>query len=142
MRNELRWTISDFVKALASANGSTNTRRKAAFAAAAYQDSEVLRSCFDDADQLWDSRRKSIIKTLDLGKNELRKEVERLGSIVPFNKYDPTTTHEWAVRLAGYRPNSIQYRNRPLCCYNLSGTSWNLINGHLINAERNQLVKY
>jgi hypothetical protein len=35
MRNEFRWGVADFVKALASADGSNNTRRKAAFAAAA-----------------------------------------------------------------------------------------------------------
>jgi hypothetical protein len=91
MRNELRWGASDFVKALASARGSSNTRRQAAFATAAYGDSEVLRFYFDDADELRDGCRKSIIKMLDLGKTELRKEVERLGSSVPFNKYDPTT---------------------------------------------------
>jgi hypothetical protein len=90
MRNELRWGASDFAKALASARGSSNTRRQAAFATAAYGDSEVLRFYFDDADELRDGCRKSIIKTLNLGKKELRKEVEKLGSSAPFNKYDPT----------------------------------------------------
>ena len=85
MRNEFRWGVSDFVKTLASAGGSNNTRRKAAFAAAAYEDLEVLRSYYDDANQLWDGRRKSMIETLDLGNKELRKEVERLGVIMPFN---------------------------------------------------------
>jgi hypothetical protein len=78
MRNEFRWGVSDFVKALASANGSSNTRRKAAFAVAAYEDSEVLRSCFGDSNQLGDGGRQSIIEALDLGNNELRREVERL----------------------------------------------------------------
>jgi hypothetical protein len=86
MRKELRWGISDFTKALASAGGPNNARRKAAFAAAAYKDSEVLKSYIGDADV-----RQSIIDTLDLGNNELRKEVERLGSMAPFNKYDPTS---------------------------------------------------
>jgi hypothetical protein len=95
MRNEFRWGVSDFVKALASSTGSNNTRRKATFSAAAYEDLEVLRSYFDDTDQLWDSRRKSIIEILNLGKNELRKEVEKLGSIVPFNKYDPTLSGQF-----------------------------------------------
>jgi hypothetical protein len=88
MRKELRWGVSDFIKALASAEGPNNARRKAAFAAAAYKDSEVLNSCFGDADH---DVRQSIIEALDLGNNELRKEVERLGSIAPFNKYDPTS---------------------------------------------------
>jgi hypothetical protein len=35
MRNEFRWGVADFVRVLASANGSNNIRRKAAFAAAA-----------------------------------------------------------------------------------------------------------
>jgi hypothetical protein len=91
MRKELRWVVSDFIKALSSAEGSSNTRRKAAFATAAYMDSEVLKSCVGDADQLCDSGRQSIIETLDLGNNELRKEVERLGNIAPFNKYDPAS---------------------------------------------------
>jgi hypothetical protein len=52
LRNELRWGISDFIKALASAEGSNNTRRKAAFAAVTYKDSEVLESYFGDADRL------------------------------------------------------------------------------------------
>ena len=76
---------------LASAGGSNNTRQKAAFAAAAFKDSEVLKSYFSNANQIWDGGRQAIIETLDLGNNELRKEVERLGSIAPFNKYDPTS---------------------------------------------------
>ena len=52
MRKELRWGVSDFVKALASAEGSNNTRRKAAFAAVTYKDSVVLESYFGDADRL------------------------------------------------------------------------------------------
>src|SRR5579871_808360 len=97
MRNEFRWGVSDFVKALASSTGSNNTRRKAAFSAAAYEDLEVLRSYFEfeDTEQLWNSRRKSIIEILDLGKNELRKEVERLCSIMPFSKYDPALSGQF-----------------------------------------------
>ena len=83
MRNELRWGVSDFIKALASSEGSSNTRQKTAFAATAYNDLEVLG-------QLLDGSRQSIIETLDLGNNELRKEVERLGAIAPFDKYDPS----------------------------------------------------
>ena len=89
MRNEFRWGVADFVKALASADGSNNTRRKAAFAAAAYEDSEVLKSYFGDANQVRDGGRQSVIEVLDLGNNELRKEVEILGDIMPFKKYDP-----------------------------------------------------
>ena len=76
---------------LASAEGSNNTCQKAAFAAAAYKDSEVLKSYFGDADQLCDGGRQSIIEVLDLGNNELQKEVEKLGDITPFNKYDPAS---------------------------------------------------
>jgi len=42
-----------------------------------------------NAGPLWDGYRQSIIKTLDLGNNELRKEVEKVGAMAPFNKYDP-----------------------------------------------------
>jgi hypothetical protein len=90
MRNELRWSVSDFIKALASSEGSNNTRRKATFAATAYNDLDVLKSYLGKADQLLDGGRQSIIETLDLGNNELRKEVERLGAIAPFDKYDPS----------------------------------------------------
>ena len=91
MRKELRWGVSDFITALASSEGSNNTRRKAAFVAAAYKDAEVLKSYVGNADQLLDNGRQSIIETLDLGNNELRKEVKRLGAMAPFNKFDPTS---------------------------------------------------
>ncbi|KAF1810528.1 hypothetical protein P152DRAFT_88388 [Eremomyces bilateralis CBS 781.70] len=91
MRNEFRWGVSDFVKTLAFSDGSNNTRRKAAFAAAAYKDPEVLKSYFGDVDQQWDGGRQSIIEILDLGNNELRREVERLGDLALFNKYDPAS---------------------------------------------------
>ncbi len=92
MRKELRWGVSDFVTTLASSEGSNNTRRKAAFRAAAYE-SEALKSYFSntDPDQLWGDYRQSVIETLDLGNNELRKEVERLGTLAPFNKFDPAS---------------------------------------------------
>ena len=91
MRNECRWGVSDFVTALASSKGPNNTRRKASFAVAAYRDPEVLKAYFDGRNQLRDDGRQSIIETLDLGNNELRKEVERLGTMSPFNKVDPTS---------------------------------------------------
>jgi hypothetical protein len=90
MRKELRWGIPDFVKALAEAGGPNNARRKAAFATAAYKDPDVVKTFFDDTNQLWDGVRESVIEILDLGNNELRKEIERLGSMAPFNKYNPT----------------------------------------------------
>lgn len=91
MRTELRWGVSEFTKALALSGGPANARRKAAFAATAYKDSEVLKSHFGNIGQLQDGGRLPIIETLDLGNNELRKEVEKLGTIEPFNKYDPTS---------------------------------------------------
>jgi hypothetical protein len=56
-------------------------------------------SYFDYANQLCDGGRQSIIETLDLGNNKLQKEVERLGSIAPFNKYDPASKNEGFDRL-------------------------------------------
>ncbi|KAH7114791.1 hypothetical protein EDB81DRAFT_669452 [Dactylonectria macrodidyma] len=90
MRKELRWGVADFVKALASAEGPNHTRRQAAFVSAAYKDSGVMKSYFGDGDQLLGDGRPSIIEALDLGKNELRKDVERLGTLAPFNQFDPT----------------------------------------------------
>ena len=91
MRKELRWGVSEFTKALAFSEGSANTRRKAAFAATAYKDPEVLKSYFGDRGHLQDDGRQPIIETLDLGNNELRKEVEMLGAVSPFSKYDPAS---------------------------------------------------
>src|SRR5438046_1252376 len=91
MRSELRWGVSDFIKALASSKGSNSAHQKSAFVTAAYKDEEVLKSesYFGDADELWDGTRQSLIVTLDLGNNELRREVKRLGAIEPFSKYNP-----------------------------------------------------
>src|ERR1700694_1124395 len=55
------------------------------------QDSGILKSYLGDANQLWGDGRQFIIETLDLGNNELRKEVERLGTMAPFNKFDLTS---------------------------------------------------
>ena len=43
MRTQFHWGISDFVKALASANGANNARRKASFVAAVYKVSGNLQ---------------------------------------------------------------------------------------------------
>lgn len=91
MRKEFRWGVSDFAKALAISGGAANARRRAAFAAAAYKDLNILKSYVGDAGLVHADGRKSMIETLDLGNNELRKEVERLGSVAPFNKYDPSS---------------------------------------------------
>jgi hypothetical protein len=53
MRKEFRWGISDFTKVLAFSEGPANARRKAAFAATVYKDSDVLKSYFGGASQLW-----------------------------------------------------------------------------------------
>lgn len=59
MRKELHWGVSDFTRALAFSKGPANARRKAAFSAAAYKDSEVLKSYFGNAGQLQDGVRQS-----------------------------------------------------------------------------------
>ena len=71
MQKELCWGVSDFTKALAFSGGPANTHQKAAFASAAYNDLQVLKSYFGNASQLQDGIRQSIIETLDLGNNEL-----------------------------------------------------------------------
>src|SRR4051812_8553800 len=85
MRKEFRCGVSDFIKALAFSGGPANARPKAAFAAAAYKDLKVLKSYIGNAGQVRDGGRPSIIETLDLCNNELRKEVERLGAVALFN---------------------------------------------------------
>ena len=89
MWKELHWGVSDFTKALALSGGPANAHQKAAFAATAYTDSEVLKLYVVNAGPLQDGYRQSIIKTLDLGNNELWKEVEKVGAMAPLNKYDP-----------------------------------------------------
>jgi len=86
LRTDVYWSVSEFIRALAAAEGPVNTRRKTAFAAAAYTDSEVLGWYFEDEDQLWDSVRRSIIQALDLGHKALRQEMLQLGSMTPFTK--------------------------------------------------------
>ena len=48
LRNDLYWGISDFIEALAIAEGSVNTCRKTAFTMAAYENLKVLELYFSD----------------------------------------------------------------------------------------------
>lgn len=86
LRTDVYWSVSEFLRALAIAEGPVNVRRKTAFATAAYTDSEVLEVYFEDEDQPWNGVRHSVIQALDLGNKELRKEVLQLGDMVPFIK--------------------------------------------------------
>ncbi|KAL2048322.1 hypothetical protein N7G274_000233 [Stereocaulon virgatum] len=86
LRTDVYWSVSDFLRVLTAAEGPVNIRRKTAFAAAAYQDSNVLGLYFDDEDRPWNGVRQSVIQALDLGNNELRNEVRRLGDMAPFSK--------------------------------------------------------
>lgn len=89
LRTDVYWSVSDFIRALIAAEGPVNVRRKTAFAAAAYKDSNVLGLYFNDEGQPWNGVRHSVIQALDLGKKELRKEVLQLGQTMPFIK-NPT----------------------------------------------------
>lgn len=71
LRTDVYWSVSDFLRVLAATEGPVNIRRKTAFAAAAYKDSEVLGLYLGDEDQLWNGVRESVIQALDLGNNEL-----------------------------------------------------------------------
>jgi hypothetical protein len=51
LRSGLNWSLADFLQALANAKGPVNTRRKIAFATAAYKNSEVIQLYFNDEDQ-------------------------------------------------------------------------------------------
>jgi len=73
IQKKFRWGVSDFIKALAFSGGPVNAYQKTAFAAAAYKDSEVLKSYFANVVLRQDSGRETIIEALDLGNNELRK---------------------------------------------------------------------
>jgi hypothetical protein len=68
LREELYWNLGDLVRALAGAQGSVNTRRKATFAEAAYQDSNVLKTFLRDSTRQWTATsRKHIIEQLSIG---------------------------------------------------------------------------
>lgn len=86
LRTDVYWSVSEFLRALAAAEGPVNNRRKTAFAAAAYTGSEVLELYFEDKDQPWNGVRHSVIQALDLGNKELRKVVLQLGDMAPFAK--------------------------------------------------------
>ena len=83
------WSISDFIRALTDAKGAVNAHRKAAFAAAAYKEPKVLESYFVD-----EGIRQSVTQALDLGSNELRKEVRKLSDIETFTKFSSNTGDE------------------------------------------------
>jgi hypothetical protein len=94
LREELYWNLGDFVRALAGAQGSVNTRRKATFAEAAYQDSNVLKTFLGDWTRQWTATsRKHIIEQLSIGSIELREEIRKLGGLKPFYKSKVTLTN-------------------------------------------------
>jgi hypothetical protein len=93
LRDELGWGVSNFVTAMAASEAPHSTRRKDAFVKAAYENPEVLQSFLIDGKQRWGGCRKPIIDALDLGNNELWKEVERLGTMAPFHKFHETSNN-------------------------------------------------
>ncbi len=121
LRTDVYWSVSEFLRALAAAEGPVNTRRKTAFAAAAYTDSEVLGLYFEDEDQPWNGVRHSVIQALDLGNKELRKEVlqlaehlyrlpDPLGSLSPFEGCQTAPTRApWPVRPQCFLPHHIEH---------------------------------
>ena len=89
--NNLYWGISNFIEALAITEDPVNTHRKTAFTIAAYKNLKVLKLYFSDKYQPWNSVRQSVIQALDLRENELQKEVESLGTITLFCKFNLTS---------------------------------------------------
>ena len=91
MCTSIYWSISNFIKTLTDVKGAVNAHRKTAFATATYENPKVLELYFSEKYQPWNGIRQSVIQALDLGENELRKEVESLGTIAPFCKFNSTS---------------------------------------------------
>ncbi|KAL9594964.1 MAG: hypothetical protein Q9179_005170 [Wetmoreana sp. 5 TL-2023] len=120
MSHDVYWSVSDFLRVLAAAEGPVNIRRKTAFAAAAYKDSEVLGLYLGDEDQPWNGVRESVIQALDLGNNELRKEVRRLGDVGPFSK-NPTNRTGSYEKLDMNQVVDISEKQAPMLLHILRG---------------------
>src|SRR5439155_23799922 len=89
LRTSVYWSISDFIRALTDAKGAVNARQKAAFAAATYKEPKVLESYFVN-----EGIRQLVTQALDLGSNELWKEVRKLSDIETFTKFSLNTRDE------------------------------------------------
>ncbi|KAJ3454502.1 hypothetical protein MRS44_013102 [Fusarium solani] len=87
MRDDLYFSIGDFVKALSTAKGAASGKRRAAFSKAAYEDPAVLKIYMGDNDSADDSQvcaRYRLISHLDVGRVNLRREVKKLCEMPPF----------------------------------------------------------
>ena len=102
MRTSVYWSISDFIRALTDAKGAVNAHRKATFAAAAYKKPKVLESYFVD-----EGIRQSVTQALDLGSNELQKEVRKLNDIETFTKFSSNTGDERSYDMSDHMDQVI-----------------------------------
>lgn len=85
IRDDLNWSIGDFVRALATSEGQSNAQRRAAFAKATFQDTTVLDACVGrSGDKTMASSRGYLIQYLNIGGFELRQEIEQLSGLKPF----------------------------------------------------------
>ncbi|KAJ3453649.1 hypothetical protein MRS44_017896 [Fusarium solani] len=85
IRDDLNWSIGDFVRALATSEGQRNTQRRTAFAKATFQDATVLVAYVGRSEnRVVASSRGYLIQYLNIGAMELRQEIEQLGKITPF----------------------------------------------------------
>ena len=85
MRDDLNWSIGDFVRALATSGGQSNTQRRAAFAKATFQDATVLDAYVGRPENSTiASSRGYLIQYLNIGAIELRQEIDQLSRLKPF----------------------------------------------------------
>ncbi|KAF5122360.1 hypothetical protein E5D57_002265 [Metarhizium anisopliae] len=85
IRDDLNWSIGDFVRALATSGGQTNAQRRTAFAKATFQDATVLDSFVGrSGNKNIASSRGHLIQYLNIGAIELRQEIEQLSRLKPF----------------------------------------------------------
>ncbi|KAL6408081.1 hypothetical protein AUP68_08454 [Ilyonectria robusta] len=93
MRDDLYFSIGDFVKALSTAKGAASGKRRAAFSKAAYEDPAVLKIYMGDNDSVDDKQacvRHLLVSHLDVGRVNLRREIKKLCGLPPFHATQQT----------------------------------------------------
>ncbi|EFZ03311.1 hypothetical protein X797_012230 [Metarhizium robertsii] len=88
MREDLYFSIGDFIRALSTSKCAASGKRRAAFSNAAYEDPAVLKIYMGDK-ELVDERqahaRSLLVRHLDAGRVNLRREVKKLCELPPFH---------------------------------------------------------
>jgi hypothetical protein len=88
MREDLYFSIGDFIRALSTSKCAASGKRRAAFSNAAYEDPAVLKIYMGDKEFLDERQahaRSLLVRHLDVGRVNLRREVKKLCELPPFH---------------------------------------------------------